>query len=102
MKKTKAFNEDAQDEMVKELKTKFVSDFSVRPGYEWDQSSVLWSGEGAMMPDGMPAFDSMAYESDPNEEQYVLGVHKDLIKWSNDKGLFWEAHDPGTYLAYPV
>ena len=99
MPKNKRSN-DAQDQLVNEIKIVFKADFWVKPGYEWDQNAVLWSGEGSVMPDGTPAFNSLSYESDPEENLYILGVHKDLVKWSSAKGLFWEAHDAGTYLAY--
>lgn len=94
------FNEDAQDQLVQEAKAKFGAGFWVKSGYEWKAGAVLWSGEGAMMPDGNPAFSSMAWESDPKENLYIMGVHKDLIKWSKSKGLSWESYDSGTYLAY--
>ena len=99
---TNKYDEAAQDKLVEEMKAKFGANFWVKPGNEWSKSAVLWSGEGAIMPDGTPAFDSMAYERDPQEKLYVMGVHKDLVKWIEAKGLFWEANDAGTYLAYPI
>jgi hypothetical protein len=96
------FNEEKQDQLAAELKAKFGADFWVKPGYEWRSGAILWSGEGAMMPDGMPAFSPMSYESDSEEAIYTLCVHNDLVKWADAKGLYWEAYDSGTYLAYPI
>jgi hypothetical protein len=88
------------DRLVAELRAKFGARFWAKPGYEWDSSAYLWSGEGAVMPDGMDAFNYYGFEEDPHETVWVMGVHKALRKWTESKGLFWECNDPGTYHAY--
>jgi hypothetical protein len=98
----KKFSEEEQDALVQELKKKFGSKFWVKPGSEWREGAVLWSGEGAYMPNGDPAFNSYGFEQDPEEKIWQMGVHKDLEKWAKSKGLFWESYDAGTYLAYPI
>lgn len=95
------FSEEKIDEMVKELKARFGSKFWVKPGYEFGNKSVLWSGESAVMPDGHQAFEYNSTEFDPKEEIWVMGVHKDLVKWADKNGLFWEWNDPGTIFAWP-
>jgi len=96
------FSEKDQENLVKELKKKFGSKFWVKPGNEWSDGAVLWSGEEARMPDGEDAFNYYGFESDPQEKIWIMGVHKDLVQWSKSKGLFWEPNDAGTYLAYPI
>lgn len=99
----KKYSEEEQEKLVEELKKKFGSKFWVKPGIQWNGGgAALWSGEGAVMPDGKDAFNYNGYDSDPQEKIWVMGVHKDLVKWTDSKGLFWEPNDPGTYLAYSV
>jgi len=52
--------------------------------------------------DGLSACDYYAFDFDPNEEVYVLGVHKKLAALVEKAGWFVECGDPGTYFAYPV
>jgi len=52
--------------------------------------------------DGTPACDYYAYDFDPQEKIYILGVHKELRKVVEDAGWFVECHDAGTYFAYPA
>jgi len=70
---------------------------------EWDTDStaILWSGEGSKIR-GLPAFNYYAMDIDPNETIWIMGVHKDLVKWSEKNGLFWEPYDTGTWLAYSI
>jgi len=98
----KTFTKKEQEDLIKDLRAKFGSKFKVKPGHEWSPGAVLWSGEEAEMPDGNYAFNYNSWESDPQEKIWQIGVHKDLVKWSDSKGLFWEPNDPGTYLAYPI
>ena len=71
----------------------------VKDGNDFDGGgAILWSGEGAnIVVDGMKvsAFDS--YGSYP---EYDMGVHQKLVDWSKKHGIYWEAYDAGTYLAY--
>ena len=74
----------------------------VKDGSEWNGGSeVLWSGEGATIPNGegeaVNAFDYYGPES-----IYEFGVHKTLVAWAEKNGVYWECHDPGTYHAYKV
>lgn len=89
---------DEQLELVKKFKKKFGPRFSVKPGYEWgSDGAVLWSGESAIMPDGMHAFD---YWYEGKDNFYEFGVHKDLREFTEKLNLFWECYNAGIYLAY--
>lgn len=94
-------SEDIQDKLLSELQNKFG--IKARRGSEWGEGSPLvWSGEDAYMPSGVPAFNYNSWESDPEELTYVLGVHKQLVAWAEKKGLYWEFYDPGTVLLYKI
>ncbi len=72
-----------------------------KPGSEFDGgTAVVWSGEGSELNDGHECFDSAAYDWDPNERQYVMGIARALINWAAAHKCHWECHDPGTYLLY--
>jgi hypothetical protein len=90
---------DLQYALVKKFKNKFGNRFWIKPGHEWGEGAILWSGEGATMPDGMAAFN---YWYDGTEGLYDMGVHKDLQAFTEKLKLFWEPNDAGTYLAYKV
>jgi aerobic-type carbon monoxide dehydrogenase small subunit (CoxS/CutS family) len=78
----------------------------VKPGYDFENNDLclLWSGEKAYITtkDGkkVNAFDYYAMEYDQQETEYINGVHKDLVEWSNKNNISWEAYDAGTYLGY--
>jgi len=82
-------------DLVRKFKETFP-DCWVKDGVEFNgsDSTLLWTGEGSMV-DGIPMFN---YNRD--DETYVLGVHHKVYNWMLDRGLFFQAHDPGTYLAY--
>ncbi len=50
--------------------------------------------------DGYPACDYYAFESDPKEVIYVLGIHRKLRALVEKYGFFVECNDPGTYVAW--
>lgn len=90
---------DRQRDLVEKFKKKFGHRFWMKPGHEWGEGAVLWSGEGAIMPDGMAAFN---YWYDGTDGLYDMGVHKDLQAFTEKLKLFWEPNDAGTYLAYKL
>jgi hypothetical protein len=93
----KKFN---QEKLVQEAKSKFGAEFWIKQGSEWSEGTILWTGEGAIMPDGLPVFNY--YSEDYKEVIYQMGVHKDFVKWLDSKGLFAEPNDAGTLLVYRV
>ena len=52
--------------------------------------------------DGRAGANYNAWESDPWEKVYVLGIHRQLRDALDKLGYFAECHDPGTYFAWPV
>lgn len=89
-----------QDNLVKEAMKKFGSEFWIKQGSEWSDSAILWTGEGATMPDGLPVFNY--YSEDYKEITYQMGVHKKFIKWLESKGLFAEPYDAGTLIVHKI
>ena len=75
----------------------------VKPGneFEQDENCLLWSGELSTLvtKDGkrMEAFDSYAHSQDSD---YINGIHKDLVEWSEKMGIEWQPYDAGTWLGY--
>jgi len=103
------------DEIINKIQAKFPKMW-IKPGEEFDGgSAVAWSGEGSEI-NGIPAFDyndeggalmadaadEFGFDASKMGSSYEMGVHKDLIALSDELGIYWEAHDPGTYLAYFV
>jgi hypothetical protein len=90
-------HEELSKKIIQEIKTKFPKVW-VKPGPDFNGGSALvWSGENAFMPDGMPAF-KFYFEQYPNT--YEDGVHKDLVKLAKEHKCIWECFDPGTYLLF--
>ncbi len=89
------------------LQQKFPGISGIRPGEEWsgkegDLSIHLGDvAEGGEI-DGLPGYEYNSYEFDPQEETYVMGVHRKLADALDELGYFAEPNDPGTLLAYPV
>lgn len=50
----------------------------------------------------IPAADYYGDAMDPQEKIWVFGVHKEIIKFLEDRGWFAEWYDPGTLFAYPI
>ena len=55
--------------------------------------------EGGTIND-LPACDYYAFEIDPEEKIYVMGVHKELRELVKQCGYAVECYDPGTWVAY--
>ena len=91
------------DTAVKRLQKAFPNITGIRPGSELGYGDdCIFLGdcaEGGTI-DGYGACYYNAWSDDPNEEIWVLGVHKDLREKLDQLGFFPECHDPGTYLAY--
>ena len=108
-------NQTKKEKILAEAKAKFPKAW-FKDGAEFNGgSAVLWSGEGSEVNNGCPAFDSTGCQEylmiDVCEEfgveykpsnTYEFGVHKDLVEFADEHGLFWEAYDGGTYFAYEV
>ena len=100
LREAKKWTEKEQDALCEEAKAKFGKDFWCKPGHEWGQNAIFWTGESAIMADGLEAYDT--YAMDPKETIYVMGIHKDLIKWAESKKIFLEPYDAGTLIGYPA
>jgi len=97
LKKPEKITESQKEALIDKFEKAFPNAW-VKPGDEFSGGgAVLWSGEGAEHKD-IALFNY--YDDDPKERTYQMGVHVDLVKWSEENGLYWEAHDAGTYLAY--
>ncbi len=47
-------------------------------------------------------FDYNAWEHDPKEKVYVMGVKKELSEWAESVGWYFEFYDTGTVMAWEV
>ncbi|MFK5951039.1 MAG: hypothetical protein QM500_19980 [Methylococcales bacterium] len=74
-----------------------------KPGCEFDGSDarIAWSGEGSLI-DGISAFDSSSFETDPSELQYTMFVHNKLATYVAEQGYYWESYDSGTFFLYKI
>ena len=75
-------------------------DCQFRDGEEFDgdPDCIAWSGEGStIVVDGVEweAFDTYADNS-----AYDMGVHREMYRFAEERGFFWEAYDCGTFLMY--
>lgn len=98
----KKYEKDDAVKILSEFKKCFPTTW-VKGGVEFngDETCVLWAGEISQI-DGIPAFNYYSFESDPKEKIYVMGVHKKLVAFAEAHGIFWECHDPGTWVAYRI
>lgn len=76
------------------FKAAFPGVFS-KHGEEWGKDCVIWTGGDGFTPGGNLAFD---YGMD--NEEYILGVQKDVRAWLDAHGLFAEHYDSETVLVY--
>ncbi len=90
--------EDEDAKILQELQAAFP-DAWFKPGDEWSQNAAVWSGEGSYV-DGNQAFNYNSWESDPQEKIWKMGIHNKLFDFVEDRGYYWEANDPGTYILY--
>ncbi len=66
-----------------------------------ENKGAIWTGEDAgEASDGNSVFNYYAFEIDPQEKVYVLGVHRELLNILNDAGWHAEFYDAGTVLIY--
>lgn len=83
--------------MVK-LKEKFG--INTRTTEEWnDTKGGIWCTNHGRI-DFRPALDYNAWEFDPNENTYVMGVHKELMAFLTSAGWSAEPYDPETWFIY--
>ena len=88
--------------VIKKLVKAFPNIDGIKSADDWGQKGAIHLGdcaEGGTI-DGLPACDYYAWEHDPKEKTYILGVHKKLRELVESNGWFVECYDPGTYLAY--
>lgn len=86
--------------ILKQLQKAFPDTwFKAGTEFDPDSGAFVWSGSHTAIGD-MPAFDSYAYEWDVNEEQYVMGVHKELAAFVESRGYYWEPLDNETYFLF--
>lgn len=91
-------------QVVKKLQKLFPEINGIKDGAEWSRPGAVHLGdcaEGGTI-NGVSACDYNAWEHDPQEKIYVLGIHRELEAALNELGWYAECHDPGTYLAYPI
>ena len=104
----------SDDDILAKAQEQFP-DMWIKPGVEFggNENAVLWSGEGSEI-NGIPAFDmngemdymmrdaaaEFGFDASKMKSSYEMGVHKDLVKFADEHGLFWEPYDSGTFLAY--
>jgi hypothetical protein len=92
--KRRAKSMTREERVVESLVKRFPKVWA-KPGSDFRQGAIVWSGEGSEMPNGLPAFDYYSESS-----LYEFGVHKKLVEWAAKRGMYWECYDPGTFLAY--
>ena len=60
----------------------------------------VWTGiDGAVMPDGLPIFDSMQHGFDGG---YDGGIHEAFTAWLELRGWYIENYDGATFLIIPI
>lgn len=95
-------------EIIEALKEEFPGISGICDASEWsgkyEPGEVIHLGDAAEGGeiDGLPACDYDAYFHDPQEEVYILGVHKALAAFLEQYGYFVECYDAGTYLAFEM
>jgi hypothetical protein len=63
---------------------------------------TIWTGEGSSGPDGLPLFDNYAWDMDPQETVYTLGVRNTLKAILDEAGWYAEWNDGGTVFIFPA
>lgn len=92
-----------KETLIKKLQKTFPGIEGIHDGDDWGNPGSIHLGdcaEGGQI-DGDNACDYNSWECDPNEETWIMGVHKKLKKVVEDAGWWVECYDPGTYFAYP-
>ncbi len=89
----------SQEKLVADFKKTFPGSWA-KPGREWDgnESTKLWTGGDWTVKTG--EFDVPAFNAHTMHPDWEFGVHKLLVAWADKHGLFFEAHDSETYMAY--
>ena len=60
-------------------------------------AGCIWTGEGAGDgSDGHALFNHFAFDVDPKETVWIMGVHHEMQNLLDDAGWFAEFHDAGT------
>lgn len=93
-----------QDRAIKTLQAQFPNIHGIKDANEWSAGykpgHAIHLGDAAEGGEieGWPACDY--YAEDPLEQQYIMGVHKDLRQALEELGYYPECYDPGTYIAF--
>lgn len=61
---------------------------------------AIWTGEDAPHIDGMPMFNHYAFEIDPKETTWIMGIHRKLNDILDKHNWHAEWHDGGTVFLY--
>ena len=90
-------NATSRDDLMTQLLAKYPKMWMRRTeDFNGTKGGIWTSGE-----DG-DFFVYNAWEIDPSEERYVLGVRRDIAAILQDCGWYAEFYDPGTVLVYPA
>ena len=104
---TKHYGQDNKGftKAIEKLQKAFPGIENIKDGEPWGagKNSIHLgdAAEGGTI-DGLPAADSYAWEYDPAERTYILGIHRKLAGVLDDIGYFAEWYDAGTVIAYPM
>jgi hypothetical protein len=90
--------------MMKALEEKFGFTVATREefdGCEEKSDGGIWvkSSEETTI-EGLRAFNYYAFDIDPKEEVYIMGVHKKVHNFLEKHGWYAEPYDAGTYMIY--
>ena len=88
--------------LMKKLQTVFPKMW-MKLGEEFDgnHKGTIWTGEGSEDTEGMSLFDYYAYDMDPQERFYTMGVRNTLQTILSDAGWYAEFYDGGTVFIFP-
>ena len=90
--------------LIKALQKAFPGIHSIAPGedFGWNPKCIFLgdAAEGGEI-DGIAACNYYAYDVDPQETIWVMGVHRKLKAFLEARGWYVECQDPGTYKAFP-
>lgn len=90
--------------VIKGLIKAFPDIQCIAPGedYGWSSKCIFLgnAAEGGTI-DGVAACNYYAYDEDPYETIWVMGVHRALRDFLEKRGWYVECQDPGTYKAFP-
>lgn len=92
--------------LIKKLEKAFPAISGFKDMSEWnggyDKNEAVHLGDAAEGGeiDGLPACDYYSFDLDPQENIYVMGVHRKLRDFLKKHGFTLGCYCPGTYYAY--